>query len=77
MGLSLKSLSYIYGHTSDGSPFYIEEAGIGFTATQNTHLIIQVSGKYEGLQQLYILGQPTLNEERTVGRVECWSVPLP
>lgn len=59
------------------SSFYIEEAGIGSTTTQNTRLIIQVSGKYEGLQQLYVLRQPTLNEDRTVGQVECWSVPLP
>ncbi|KAE8389868.1 hypothetical protein ETB97_012357 [Aspergillus alliaceus] len=68
---------YAYGHASDGSPFYIEETGIGSPATQNTRLIIQVSGKYEGLQKLYILGQPSVNEERTVGQVECWSVPLP
>ncbi|KAJ5928227.1 hypothetical protein N7466_007183 [Penicillium verhagenii] len=68
---------YAYGHADDGSPFYIEEVGIGSTATQNTRLIIQVSGKYAELQNLYILGQPSVNEERTVGQVECWSVPLP
>ncbi|KAF3484363.1 uncharacterized protein GIQ15_03687 [Arthroderma uncinatum] len=68
---------YAYGHASDGSPFYIEESGIGSGATQNTRLIIQVGGKYQGLQSLYVLGQPTVNEARTVASVECFSIPLP
>ncbi|EFE40998.1 hypothetical protein TRV_04290 [Trichophyton verrucosum HKI 0517] len=68
---------YAYGHASDGSPFYIEESGIGSGATQNTRLIIQVGGKYQGLQTMYVLGQPTVNEARTVASVECFSIPLP
>uniref|UniRef100_UPI003BEF4C47 DUF3237 protein n=1 Tax=Aspergillus TaxID=5052 RepID=UPI003BEF4C47 len=64
---------YAYGHASDGSPFYIEEDGIGSSATQNTRLIIQVGGKYADLQKMYVLGQPSVNEERTVATVECWS----
>lgn len=68
---------YAYGIASDGSPFYMEEAGIGSGATQNTRLIINVGGEYEGLQSMYVLGQPSVNEERTVASVECFSVPLP
>ena len=68
---------YAYGHASDGSPFYMEESGVGSSVTQNTRLIINVGGKYEGLQSEYVLGQPTLNEERTIASVECFSVPLP
>jgi hypothetical protein len=68
---------YAYGHASDGSPFYIEETGIGSGATQNTRLIIQVGGKYQGLQTVYVLGQPSVNAARTVASVECFSVPLP
>ena len=68
---------YAYGHASDGSPFYIEETGVGSGATQNTRLIIQVGGKYKGLQSIYVLGQPSVNEARTVALVECFSVPLP
>jgi hypothetical protein len=68
---------YAYGHASDGSPFYIEETGVGTGSTQNTRLIIQVGGKYQGLQSIYVLGQPSVNEARTVASVECFSVPLP
>ena len=68
---------YAYGYASDGSPFYMEEAGIGSGTTQNTRLIINVGGKYQALQTTYVLGQPTLNEERTIASVECFSVPLP
>lgn len=68
---------YAYGIASDGSPFYMEEAGIGSGVTQNTRLIINVGGMYEGLQSMYVLGQPSVNEERTVAMVECFSVPLP
>ena len=68
---------YAYGYASDGSPFYMEEAGIGSGVTQNTRLIINVGGKYHGLQTTYVLGQPSVNEERTIASVECFSVPLP
>jgi len=68
---------YAYGYASDGSPFYMEEAGIGSGVTQNTRLIINVGGEYQGLQTTYVLGQPSVNEERTVALVECFSVPLP
>lgn len=68
---------YAYGFASDGSPFYMEEAGIGSGATQNTRLIINVGGEYQRLQTTYVLGQPTVNEERTIAVVECFSVPLP
>jgi hypothetical protein len=68
---------YAYGHASDGSPFYIEESGLGSGPIQNTRLIVQVDGKYEGLQNLYILGQPAVNAERTVASVECFNIPLP
>ena len=68
---------YAYGHASDGSPFYLEESGIGSGSTQNTRLIIQVGGEYQGLQSMYVLGQPSVNEARTVASVECFSVPLP
>ncbi|OJJ42368.1 hypothetical protein ASPZODRAFT_147355 [Penicilliopsis zonata CBS 506.65] len=72
-------LAYIwaYGHADDGEPFFIEESGIGTGGTQNTRLIVQVGGKYRALQTMYILGQPTVNEARTVAEVECFGVPLP
>ena len=54
----------------------MEESGIGSGATQNTRLIINVGGKYQSLQTMYVLGQPTVNEERTIASVECFSVPL-
>lgn len=68
---------YAYGTASDGSPFYMEEDGIGSGVTQNTRLRIDVGGEYRGLQTTYVLGQPSVNEERTVALVECFSVPLP
>jgi len=68
---------YAYGTASDGSPFYMEEAGIGRLGVQNTRLIINVGGEYEQLQSLYILGQPSLNDDKTLASVECFSVPLP
>ncbi|RMZ87294.1 hypothetical protein DV736_g5490, partial [Chaetothyriales sp. CBS 134916] len=68
---------YAYGHASDGSPFYIEESGIGSGATQTTRLIIDVGGKYEGLRRIYVLGQPVVNKERTLASVDCFGVPLP
>jgi hypothetical protein len=68
---------YAYGIADDGSHFYMEEAGIGSGVTQNTRLIINVAGKYQALQTTYVLGQPSVNEERTVAFVECFSVPLP
>jgi hypothetical protein len=57
---------YAYGHANDGSPFHIEESRIRSGATQNTRLIIQVGGKYEDLQSIYVLGQPSVNEACTV-----------
>ncbi|KAL2861154.1 uncharacterized protein BJX67DRAFT_391585 [Aspergillus lucknowensis] len=69
--------AYAYGHASDGSPFYLEEDGIGSSATQNSRVIIQVGGKYADLQNMFVLGQPSVNAERTEVTVECWSVPLP
>lgn len=68
---------YAYGHASDGSPFYLEETGIGSGAAQNTRMIINVGGKYQGLQTLYVLGQPSVNAEGTIATVQCFSVPLP
>jgi hypothetical protein len=68
---------YAYGTASDGSPFYMEEAGIGTGVTQNTRLNINVGGQYQALQTTYVLGQPSVNEERSVALVECFSVPLP
>lgn len=68
---------YAYGTASDGSPFYMEESGIGSAAVQNTRLTINVGGEYEALQRMYILGQPSLNEEKTIASVECFCVPLP
>lgn len=61
---------FAYGYASDGSLFYMEEAGIGSGTTQNTRLIINVGGKYQKLQTTYVLGQPTVNEERTIASVE-------
>lgn len=55
----------------------MEEAGIGSSVTQNIGLIINVGGKYQGMQTTYVLGRPTVNEERTIGLVECFIVPLP
>ena len=68
---------YVYGYASDGSPFYLEETGVGSGAAQSTRLVINVGGKYHGLQAEYLLGQPRVNEERTIASVDCFSVPLP
>ena len=68
---------YAYGHASDGSPFYLEESGIGSGHTQSTRLVFDVGGEYANLRNLYILGQPTVNPDRTLATVECFSVPLP
>ncbi|RDW63794.1 hypothetical protein BP6252_11339 [Coleophoma cylindrospora] len=68
---------YAYGHASDGSPFYIDESGVGTGSSQTTRLIIQVGGQYQDLQSKYVLGQPSVNAARTVALVECFSVPLP
>ncbi|OCK74286.1 hypothetical protein K432DRAFT_470314 [Lepidopterella palustris CBS 459.81] len=57
---------YTYGYAGDGSPFYMEETVIGSGVTQNTRLIINVGGKYQGLQTTYVLGQPSVNEDRTI-----------
>ncbi len=73
-------LAYIwaYGTASDGSPFFIEESGVGTPGIQNTRLHIQVGGQYQNLQTLYVLAQPSVvNEERTLAKVECFGVPLP
>ncbi|RYP60586.1 hypothetical protein DL770_009962 [Monosporascus sp. CRB-9-2] len=74
---SQKPFIYVYGHADDGSPFYIEELGFGPGLVQNTRAIIQVGGKYQGLQSLYVLGQVSINEDRTAASAELFSVPLP
>ncbi|RAH49628.1 uncharacterized protein BO66DRAFT_314352 [Aspergillus aculeatinus CBS 121060] len=76
-GKAQMAFIWAYGHADDGEPFFIEESGIGTGGTQNTRLIIQVGGKYRNLQTMYVLGQPTVNEARTVALVECFGVPLP
>ena len=68
---------YAYGTADDGSQFYMEEDGIGSGLVQNTRLTINVEGKYKALQTTYVLGQPSVSEDRTVAYVECFSVPLP
>ncbi|KAK8127321.1 hypothetical protein PG984_008429 [Apiospora sp. TS-2023a] len=68
---------YAYGHAEDGSPFYLEESGIGAGPTQTTRITLNVGGKFEALQRMYILAQPKVNEEKTLALVECYSVPLP
>jgi hypothetical protein len=68
---------YAYGVASDGAPFYMEESGLGSTAVQNTRLSINVGGKYEALQTTYVLGQPSLNADKTLASVHCFSIPLP
>ncbi|QMW34533.1 hypothetical protein G4B84_009999, partial [Aspergillus flavus NRRL3357] len=49
---------YVYGHADDGSPFFIEEAGIGSVGKQNTRVVIQVGGVYARLQEAFLVGQP-------------------
>ncbi|RMZ80294.1 hypothetical protein DV738_g2790, partial [Chaetothyriales sp. CBS 135597] len=68
---------YAYGYASDGSPFYIEEFGIGSGLTQTTRLKVEISGKFEALRDIYILGQPIVNPERTIATIDCFGVPLP
>ncbi|KAI9154712.1 hypothetical protein HJFPF1_07269 [Paramyrothecium foliicola] len=73
-------LAYIwaYGTASDGSPFFIEESGLGTPAVQNTRLHVQVGGEYQNLQTMYVLAQPSvINEERTEAQVQCFSIELP
>ncbi|KAI0195003.1 hypothetical protein F4808DRAFT_440732 [Astrocystis sublimbata] len=74
----LYAFIYVYGHASDESPFYFEEAGVGSPATQNTRVCLEVGGMYAGLQSTYILAQPKVADEaRTSATVECFSLPLP
>lgn len=70
-------IAYVYGQASDGSPFYIEQSGVGTSAVQNARLDIQVAGKYENLQRTYVIAQPTINAARTAVSLVCWTVPLP
>ncbi|KAL4746462.1 hypothetical protein BDW72DRAFT_184878 [Aspergillus terricola var. indicus] len=70
------ALIYVYGHTDDGSPFYIEETGIGAVEKQNTRVIIQAGGRYAYLQEAFVLGQPGKEPGDAFARVECWIVPL-
>lgn len=67
---------YVYGHADDGSPFYVEELGFGPGFSQNTRMVVQVGGKYQGLQSQYIIGQVSINEERTAATVEFFTVPF-
>ncbi|KAK8099996.1 hypothetical protein PG999_010370 [Apiospora kogelbergensis] len=68
---------YAYGHAQDGSPFYLEESGIGGGPAQTTRIIMNVGGKFQALQKMYILAQPKVNEAKTLASVECYSVPTP
>ncbi|KAL2840140.1 hypothetical protein BJX68DRAFT_271843 [Aspergillus pseudodeflectus] len=70
------ALIHVYGHADDGSPFYIEEAGIGAVEKQNTRVILQVGGRYAPLQEAFLLGQPGREPVGSGARVECWVVPL-
>lgn len=67
---------YVYGHADDGSPFFIEEAGIGSVGKQNTRVVIQVGGVYARLQEAFLVGQPGREPGGKGARVECWVVPL-
>ncbi|KAK6077461.1 hypothetical protein SCUP515_04989 [Seiridium cupressi] len=68
---------YVYGHTSDGLPFYVQEAGVGPMTDQNTRLVIAVGRKYSSLQSSFVLAQPSMNAARTIATVPCFSMPLP
>jgi len=70
-------IAYVYGHAADGSPFYIEQSGVGTSAVQNARLEIQVGGKYEKLQRAYVIAQPTINAQRNAVSLMCWTLPLP
>jgi hypothetical protein len=72
-------IPYVYacGTGDDGSQFYMQEDGIGSGRVQNTRLTINVGGKYQALQTMYVLGRRSVSEDRTVAYVECFSVPLP
>ncbi|TRX92182.1 hypothetical protein FHL15_007049 [Xylaria flabelliformis] len=75
---ALYAFIYVYGHASDGSPFYFEEAGMGTPQVQNTRVCLEVGGKYAELQSTYILAQPMVTDDsRTSATVECFSLPLP
>ncbi|KAB8266620.1 hypothetical protein BDV30DRAFT_245075 [Aspergillus minisclerotigenes] len=61
---------YVYGHADDGSPFFIEEAGIGSVGKQNTRVVIQVGGVYARLQEAFLVGQPGREPGGEGARVE-------
>jgi hypothetical protein len=67
---------YVYGETSDGLPFYVQETGVGPIAGQNTRLQIAVGGKHSSLQTTFIVAQPSINMARTKVTVPCFSIPL-
>ncbi|KAM0554044.1 hypothetical protein ACHAPJ_007119 [Fusarium lateritium] len=68
---------YVYGESTDGLPFFVQETGIGPPAGQNTRLQIAVGGKYKSLQSEFIIGQPVPSKDRTSVTVHCFGVPLP
>ncbi|KAI1441853.1 hypothetical protein F5Y02DRAFT_398021 [Annulohypoxylon stygium] len=70
---------YVYGYTSDGLPFYIQEEGIGNRASQNTRLIINVGGSHSYLQTSYVIAQMRFIENEggpTTVAVDCYSIPM-
>ncbi|KAI1415496.1 hypothetical protein F5Y13DRAFT_156159 [Hypoxylon sp. FL1857] len=70
---------YVYGYTSDGLPFYIQEEGIGNRASQNTRLIINVGGPHSYLQTSYVIAQMRFIEKEggpTTVAVDCYSIPM-
>ncbi|KAF4958985.1 hypothetical protein FSARC_10888 [Fusarium sarcochroum] len=67
---------YVYGETSDGLPFYVQETGIGPPSGQNTRLQVAVAGKYKSLQSEFIIGQPVPSKDRTKVTVHCFGIPL-
>lgn len=71
------AIAYLYGHASDGSPFYVEKHGLGVGASQTARIVLNVSGQYAGLQSMYLIAQPKVNEARNMVVAECYSVPLP
>jgi hypothetical protein len=67
---------YVYGHADDGSPFFLEQSGVGDSPHQNSKVILQATGKYQELQRKFILGQPVLSEDKTIATVPCYTVEL-
>ncbi|MCJ1380432.1 hypothetical protein MMC17_003535 [Xylographa soralifera] len=64
----------VYGTTTDGYPFFVQEAGIGSNAQQITRIQVDVGGPYVALGDVYILAEINALDNRTLIMVDAYRV---